>query len=191
MPTSLKCLRLSVLIVLTAWSLSAAADTQNDWVPSGFEDAPAKWQEAAFQLPAPPDAAGLMEFYVGPTATQTFFIDSKSMSIGGDGVVRYTLLSKSKSGAINVSYEGIRCATVESKAYAYGRQDGTWDLARNPAWRPITELVANRQHAALVKDYFCDSNSIAGTLTDIIKRIKYKRPLAPARDYSAGSDNPN
>jgi hypothetical protein len=189
MPTSLKCLRLSVLIVLSAWSLGALADTQNDWTPSGFEDAPKKWEEAAIQLPNPPAAANLMEFYVGPTATQDFFVDGQSMSISGDGVIRYTLVSKSRSGAINISYEGIRCATAERKQYAYGRQDGTWDLARNPAWRPITELVANRQHAALVKDYFCDTNTIAGTLTDIIKRIKYKRPLAPARDYSSGSDN--
>ncbi|HEY4319408.1 MAG TPA: CNP1-like family protein [Herbaspirillum sp.] len=189
MPTSLKCLRLSIFIVLSAWSLSALAATQNDWVPSGFDDTPKKWEEAAIQLPPPPAAANLMEFYVGPTATQTFFVDEKSMSISGDGVVHYTLVSKSKSGAINVSYEGIRCATVEKKQFAYGRQDGTWDLAHDPAWRPITELVANRQHAALVKDYFCDTNTIAGTLTDIIKRIKYKRPLAPARDYSSGSDN--
>jgi hypothetical protein len=176
------------LIVLAAWSLGAA----NSFAPEGYvesDEETKKWEEVAVQLPDPPVAANLMEFYVGPTATQTFYIDEKSVSIGGDGVIRYTLVSKSKSGAVNVSYEGIRCATVEKKAYAYGGEDGKWTLARNATWRPITELVANRQHAALVKDFFCDVNTIAGNAKDITKRIKTQHPLAPARDYSPGANN--
>jgi hypothetical protein len=176
------------LIVLAAWSLGAA----NSFAPEGFiEDDPdaKKWEEVAVQLPDPPAAANLMEFYVGPTATQTFYIDEKSVSIGGDKVVRYTLVSKSRSGAVNVSYEGIRCATIEKKTYAYGSENGTWTLARNAGWRPITELVANRQHAALVKDFFCDVTTVAGNAKDIVKRIKTQHPLAPARDYSPSSNN--
>jgi hypothetical protein len=199
MPTSPKISRLPAffqhrlaqkcaLIALAAWSLGATPS----FAPEGYVESDAeskKWEEVAVQLPDPPAAANLMEFYVGPTATQTFYVDEKSVSVGGDGVVRYTLVSKSKSGAVNVSYEGIRCATVEKKAYAYGSENGTWTLARNAEWRPITELVANRQHAALVKDFFCDVNTVAGNAKDITKRIKTQQPLAPARDYSPSSHN--
>jgi hypothetical protein len=199
MPISSKISRLSALrrnrlaqkcalIVLAAWSLGAATS----FAPEGYggdEDEPKQWEEAAVVLPDPPAAANLMEFYVGPTATQTFFIDEKSVSVGGDGVVRYTMVSKSRSGAVNVSYEGIRCTTIEKKAYAYGGENGGWTLARNTGWRPITELVANRQHAALVKDFFCDTNIVAGNAKEIVKRIKQKHPLAPARDYSPSSYN--
>jgi hypothetical protein len=196
MPIRLKRFRLSALcsshlvrkfafIALAACSLSAVAqDDSRGFAPDNYvePEATKAWQESAFQLPAPPVAANLMEFYVGPTATQTFFIDEKSLSIAGDGVIRYTIESKSKSGAINISYEGIRCATAERKQYAYGMADNTWALARDPIWRPITELVANRQHAALVKDYFCNANTIAGTVPDIVKRIKYKEPLSLTHD---------
>jgi hypothetical protein len=176
------------LIALAAWSLGATS-----FAPEGYvedDSATKKWQEVAVQLPDAPAAADLMEFYVGPTATQTFYVDAKSVSVGTDGVVRYTLVSKSRSGAVNVSYEGIRCATAEKKAYAYGGEDGKWTMARESGWGPITELIANRQHAALVKDYFCDSGIVSGDAKDIVKRMKAKRPLAPARDFSPDSYNP-
>ena len=176
------------LIALAVWSLGAA----KSFAPEGYDpddQENKKWEEGSVVLPDAPVAANLMEFYVGPTATQTFYVDEKSLSVGADGVVRYTLVSKSRSGAVNVSYEGIRCASIERKAYAYADADGKWTMARNPEWKPITELVANRQHAALVKDYFCDVNTVAGNATQIIKRIKNKRPMSPARDYAPGSDN--
>ncbi|MDB5990834.1 MAG: hypothetical protein JWQ10_2237 [Herbaspirillum sp.] len=197
MPISLKRFRLSALysaklarkcafIALAGCSLSAVAqDVSKGFAPDSYVEPETKvWQESAFQLPAPPVTANLMEFYVGPTATQSFFIDEKSLSIAGDGVIRYTLVSKSKSGAVNISYEGIRCATDERKQYAYGMADNTWVLARDPIWHPITELVANRQHAALVKDYFCDTSIIAGTVPDIVKRIKFKQPLSLTQDVN-------
>jgi hypothetical protein len=180
-------LQKGALIALAAWSIGATSFAPDSYDPDDLENKP--WEEAAAVLPDPPAAANLMEFYVGPTATQTFYIDEKSVSVGGDGVVRYTLVSKSRSGAVNVSYEGIRCATAERKAYAYGGDNGGWTLARNATWKPITELVANRQHAALVKDYFCDVSTVAGTAKDIVKRLKSKSPLAPARDYSPSSNN--
>ncbi|RXZ37012.1 hypothetical protein D9O50_07660 [Oxalobacteraceae bacterium CAVE-383] len=180
-------LQKGALIALAAWSLGATSFAPEGYDPEDQENK--VWEEGSVVLPDAPVAANLMEFYVGPTATQTFYIDEKSVSVGGDGVVRYTLVSKSKSGAVNVSYEGIRCATIERKAYAYGGADGSWTKARDPVWRPITELVANRQHAALVKDYFCDVTTVAGNATEIVKRIKYKHPMAPARDYSPGSYN--
>ena len=101
------------------------------------------------QLPATPGADNLIPFYVSPTATQHFAIDEKSLSIGKDGVIRYTMVATSPAGAKNISYEGIRCETFERKSYAFARADGTWARSRRDQWEPIVRNAANRQHGAL------------------------------------------
>jgi hypothetical protein len=142
-----------------------------------FDDETKPWQEIAIQLPAAPQKENLLEFYVSPTATQTFAVDAKSVSVGDDGVVRYTLVSLSASGARNVSYEGIRCAAYEKKLYAFGHEDGTWSRSRRDKWELITGTSANRQHAALARDYFCDHKSLAGNAKQIVKRLRYQQAL--------------
>lgn len=78
-----------------------------------------------------PVAANLMEFCVGPTATQTFYVDKNSLSIDVDGVARYTLVSKSRSGAVNVSYEDLRYVSIERK------HTPMWTPTANGPWRAI------------------------------------------------------
>jgi hypothetical protein len=163
------------LIALAAWSLGATS-----FAPAGFDDQfddkTKKWEEIALQLPAAPQAANLLPFYVSPTASQKFFIDAKSLSVGSDGIVRYTLVSRSESGVENISYDGIRCETYQKKQYAFGQADGGWARSRQGAWLPIVELVGNRQDSALAKDYFCDGNSVSGSAGSIVNLIKYQRP---------------
>jgi len=108
-----------------------------------------------------------------------FSIDLNSISAGTDGVVRYTLISKSDGGAENVSYEGIRCQTAEKKLYAFGHNDGSWSRARLNNWQRITDISGNRQHAALFKDYLCEGGTIAGKVTEMQERIRNNRPLKP------------
>jgi len=91
--------------------------------------------------------------------------------------VRFTLVITSKTGASNISYEGIRCATEEKKLYATGKPDGSWSPSRRDIWSPISDVGANRQHAALMKDYFCEGNTIAGKAEAIIERIRRQKLL--------------
>ncbi|MFC5476449.1 CNP1-like family protein [Paraherbaspirillum soli] len=144
-----------------------------------FDDDGKSWQEIKKDLPPAPQAANLVQFYVGPTASMTFTIDVNSISSDTDGVVRYTLVSKSQAGAENISYEGIRCQTYEKKLYAFGQKDGSWSRARLSNWQPITELVANRQHAALAKDYLCHDGMAAGKVEEMRARIRENRPIKP------------
>ncbi len=82
-------------------------------------------------------------------------IDGESIAVGADGVVRYTLVVRSPSGAQNVSYEGLRCASAERRLYAVGRDDKTWSTARSQKWLEIKGAVLNRQNMALYSEYFC------------------------------------
>lgn len=131
--------------------------------------------EAKIQLPAPPAADKLIAFY--SNAAQSFVIDTASLSITVDGIVRYTVVSTSAAGAKNISYEGIRCSSVEKKLYAIGRPDGTWSNARISKWDRIYNNNFNRHHAVLAFDYFCEGKTIAGDTEAIIDRIKKKQPI--------------
>jgi hypothetical protein len=75
-------------------------------------------EESALALPAPPKSDDLLRYTVGAGASMTFAIDAKSVSVGDDQIVRYSSVITSTSGAINISYEGIRCKTVERKLFA-------------------------------------------------------------------------
>jgi hypothetical protein len=142
-----------------------------------FDDDTKAWQEIAIQLPAAPVAANLLPFEVSATATQLFAIDAKSLTVGTDGVVRYTMVTTSPEGAKNVSYEGIRCASFERKSYAFGHPDGSWSRSRHDKWERIVRNAANRQHAILFKDYFCNGSAVAGNAQQILDRLRYQRPL--------------
>lgn len=167
------------LIALAAWSLGAAADFAP---PDSFaepDDSSKAWTEVALKLPAAPKDSDLMPLDIGPTARMRFFVDGKSLTTDSDGVVRYTLVSKSESGAVNVSYEGIRCATYQKRQYAFGRSDGSWAVVKEDKWVPITELVVNRQDAELAKNYLCDAGTVAGSAKYIVKHIKDQRSIRP------------
>jgi len=150
-------------LAVCAQESSATADKTEDATP--------------LLLPAAPARENLLSFYVSPQATMNFAIDAPSVSVTPDGVVRFTLVITSTEGARNVSHEGIRCKTGERKLYATGGADGNWSASRNDAWSQIRDVGANRQYAALYKDYFCEFGSVAGNAASIVKRIRQKKTL--------------
>lgn len=150
-------------VAVCAQDASTPTDTPEDPVP--------------LVLPAAPVNENLLPFYVSPNATMNFAVDPLSVSVTPDGVIRFTLVITSTEGARNVSYEGIRCKTAEKKLYATGKADGTWSPSRNDAWSRIRDTGANRQHAALFSDYFCELGGVAGNAAAIIKRMRQKKPL--------------
>lgn len=113
------------------------------------------WRENAVKPPEFPQADRLVEFYVSAATSFRFFVDSKTLTVGDDGVIRYVLVARSPSGAQNVSFEGIRCKTGELKQYATGRNDASWSERRGADWLPIDPKTVNRQHQALRREYFC------------------------------------
>lgn len=126
------------------------------WTASANRDSDEKpWAEVEAQLPAFPQPENLVPFFVSAMSDNKFLIDAESLSVASDGVVRFTLVIVSPSGARNISYEGIRCATGESRIYAFGRSDSTWSKARSDQWRKIRENSLNRHHAELFSEYFC------------------------------------
>lgn len=141
------------------------------------EDVKKEWVELEVKPPPYPKSGNLISFDVSAASSNRFFIDPDSISVSGDGVVRYTLVIRSPTGAENVSYEGIRCETREQKYYAFGRRDGSWSPARSGEWRWIEYKEINRQHGVLYVDFFCpDKKKPVGPPAEIIRRLKYGTP---------------
>lgn len=119
------------------------------------EDADEKaWAEGEVHLPAFPEKENLIPFTVGAVTDRQFFIDSKSLSVGADGVIRFALVIVSSAGAQNISYEGLRCGAGERRYYASGRADKTWSKARSDKWLKVRG-AADSHHVELYMNYFC------------------------------------
>ena len=161
---------------LAAYFCTPPAFSQSQF-EEDFDDSGKTWQEIAVQLPSPPAPENLIPFYVSATATQTFAVDEKSFSLDKDGVIRFTLVSTSPSGARNISYEGIRCASFEKMSYAYGREDGTWSRSRRDQWERIVRNAANRQYGILAVDFFCESQGVAGNRDTLLNRLRNNQPI--------------
>ncbi|MBX6392777.1 MAG: CNP1-like family protein [Burkholderiales bacterium] len=109
-------------------------------VPEEFEYA----QERPVEFPALPAADKLLPFDPGRPTSMRFYVDGDSVSVGEDGVVRYTLVVEGDAGTRNIMYEGVRCKTAERKTYGFGQPDGSWSRARDPQWEQYAYDVPRR-----------------------------------------------
>ncbi len=157
------------LVLGLMMSTAARAQAQN------FEalfDEEGRWAEVQTQLPSYPKSEDYLPFKVNAIASFDFFIDGKSISVGGDGVVRYSLIAQSAAGVLNISYEGIRCSGGQFRLYALGRSDATWSRARNSQWKDITGDRNNAQRSVLYTDFFCPAHGIIESSDEGVQGLK-------------------
>lgn len=162
--------RLALLMLLAALPACSQSSRLNRPQDDGVDGKP--WEIQQAQLPGYPKQENLIQIYVSATTTFRFFVDLASISVTKEGPIRYTMVARSPSSVENLSYEAIRCETLERKLYALGRSDGTWSKARNPEWLPINEGQANRQHAALAADFFCPQGVRVRTTDDALRALR-------------------
>ena len=143
------------LCVFTLCFACSAAAQSNLPVPKAEDD---EWKELGTTPPAYPVAAALTRFPTNWT-THEVLLDTATLNIAADSIVRYTLVIKSASGAANVTYEGLRCETGQRRIYAFGRRDGSWSVARNADWRAIEDTRINRHYFEFWRDLFCDGKA--------------------------------
>jgi len=142
--------------ILPALLLMLPLTAYAEWGDFDIEfEADKPWVELSAQLPPTPKAENLVEFNVSSAARHRHFVDTASISVGEDKVVRYTVVVEAAGGAKNVSFEGMRCETGERRLYAYGHSDGTWSKARNSGWEGIKFRSLLSYHKALYEDHFC------------------------------------
>ncbi len=115
-----------------------------------------EWKEGKVELPPYPEDGDLVEFEVdGGNESFRYFLDEKSLSVGDDEVVRYTLVVRSKTGAENIFFEGMRCGAREYKTYAFGTGKGKFSPYRNPRWQAVRLGGLMRYRLDLLDHYLC------------------------------------
>lgn len=170
-------LRFALLLVLGFVSAAGQAAYDED------DDDPSlqRWKETALALPPYPEDRNLIEVYVGPTNTNHFFVDGNSISVTPDGVVRFTLVVKMAGGASNVTYEGVRCETRETRLFAVGRNGNSWYVSPRSEWKPVENRLVNQHHAALLRNYFCANGIIVSPEEGV--RILKRGGFSPSSTY--------
>jgi len=142
--------------ILPALLLMLPLTAYAEWGQFDIEfEADKPWVELAAQLPPPPKAENLIEFNVSSATRNRHFVDTGSISVGEDKVVRYTVVIDAAGGAKNVLFEGMRCATGERRLYAEGQPDGTWTRARKSGWEGIKMRSLLSYNKALYEYFFC------------------------------------
>jgi hypothetical protein len=179
----LKASFLTVACVATAALLAGCSGAPSN--PSNKDDSaftylldrPSNWVENKVdELPPLPQQGNLLPFDVSQNTPLQFFLDSKSVSVGSDGVVRYTVVITSPSGARNVNYEGIRCDTYEWRLYAGLDADHSgWDRTVANDFSRIENGALNAYHAALYQDYFCANKIPIANAKTIVENVQFHR----------------
>jgi len=138
--------------------------------------------EANVPPPPYPKDSTLAEFYLRGQTTNRFFVDTSSLSVGADRIIRFALVVRTPENVETATFSGLRCATREWKDYAYGRGDRTWSIDATPEWRRIQDVVLNNYRWTLYADFMCvggvTSVGPAGDSAKLVRLLKYP----PARD---------
>lgn len=164
--------------VLLAGCGSSGPSNKDDSAFVYLLDRKGNWQENKLEgLPALPQAnTPLLGFVVSNNSPLKFSIDPASLTVGTDGVVRYTIVITSPTGARNVNYEGIRCDTYEWRLYASLDADHNgWDQTVANDWSRIENGTLNAYHSTLYQDYFCANKMPVGKASTIVENIRYGR----------------
>ncbi|TCK17455.1 CNP1-like family protein [Thiogranum longum] len=167
-----------VLSVTAAGEDPVFGDLYGEEGSAGFVEGKA-WEEQGLVLPAYPDVESRDLIEVDLLLKNYPFrllIDPASVSVGKDGVVRYTAIIKSRSGATNVIYEGIRCSRGQYRRYAFGGQAG-FQLAMNSRWRYIRggERGAEAYLKVLYDHFICPSPA-PGKPGPVLRRLRAPNP---------------
>jgi hypothetical protein len=159
--------------LLAAWSVLAPAQEpdpdRSDWERRNVR--PELQGDNEVPLPPAPQERSLIEFQVAEVRGFHFYIDGATLNVSPDRVVRYVLVARSDAGANNISYEGLRCDTNQTRRYAIGRPDGSWSRTSEP-WRPLPAGGAQRWTKALQRDYFCPQTQTIRSAEEGIRALQ-------------------
>ena len=135
------------------------------------EEAPA-WQEAQVTAPASFSTEAVTAFVLDAQSSMRLGIDPKTLTVDPDGVVRYVLVAKSSQGALNVLYEGIRCATAEVKVYARWDNVSSWNTSGKAEWEPLAFRGTTRRAMQMARGGVCEGKVPNGTPARILRALQ-------------------
>lgn len=133
-------------------------------------DADPDWKEQ--EVPPPPalKTERLIPLEL-PGSLLNFGVDPGSVAVGGDGVVRYVVVARSSSGAVNAMYEGVRCSTGEWKVYARHSPDVGWKRVAESEWKEMSGNAQARHSLVIARTGACMGRGPNGTASQIVRDL--------------------
>lgn len=169
---------LLILLFLSAQVWADVWDTlkEDEFRENDVEDY--VWKEDGSTVPDYPKESDLVEVSGSPAyKNYQYLIDVETLQVGADGVIRYSVIIRSPSGADNSFYEGIRCTSGEMKTYAYGITDmddkKKFISKSDPRWRLASSSSVTGYGPIFIANYLCGFNGKNLKRNEIIKNIKY------------------
>ncbi|MET0209603.1 MAG: CNP1-like family protein [Burkholderiaceae bacterium] len=128
------------------------------------------WKES--EVPPPPSfsESRLVPIEMPVYMSLKFGVDPATISVTGDGVVRYVVVASQAGGATNAFYEGVRCATEEVKSYARFN-NGVWTPVTNPEWKPY-KLLNSRYAPALATQGLCRGHAPRASVNEMVRMLR-------------------
>ncbi|HTO47823.1 MAG TPA: CNP1-like family protein [Burkholderiales bacterium] len=167
-----------ISLVLAAAIAAAACSGPAPLVSADQVDDPASPQRAKVEpevkLPPFPKEQTLIRYDVTPKTSLEYFVDSTSITLPGEGLVRFTVVAKNAS-AENVSYEGFRCSTREHKIYARANRDGAWVIVKGASWEPVSERTTQMFRRELYWNFFCPGKHTINTPREGVDALRFGR----------------
>ena len=112
------------------------------------------WSEV--EAPAPPQLRTDRLVRIDrPESTLRFGVDPASVSVGADRIVRYVVVAASSAGAVNASYEGIRCSTGEVRVDARHQPERGWFQVKDSRWQSLFDPRLSRRSLAIARNGAC------------------------------------
>jgi hypothetical protein len=136
--------------------------------------APEAWRELDSELPAYPLEKNLIDTGVSKSGgPYRIYLDTQSLSVADDGVVRYTVVIVSDDGIWNVNHEGLHCGKNAYRRYAYG-MNGAWQELPDSPWQPLKGVGASAYRKIFYLDYMCDPSGPYLQPDEIIRRFRLR-----------------
>ena len=162
-------------LLLTA--CGSTHDTSNpDWGQAGVPPPPKRTEQdrewAETEAPPPPAFAEArsLPIEMPPYMNLKFGVDPATITITGDGLVRYVVVASRAGGATNAFYEGVRCATSEVKTYAR-YNGGAWQSIKEPQWKRFKDLNASYVQQ-LASQGLCRGNAPRASVSDMVLNMR-------------------
>ncbi|HVZ43306.1 MAG TPA: CNP1-like family protein [Ramlibacter sp.] len=129
------------------------------------------WKES--DVPPPPAlrTTGLVPIEVPRTAL-AFGVDPQSVAIGSDRIVRYVVVAKSSSGAVNGIYEGVNCSAGQVKVFARHNPDRGWVRVEDAQWVPIHDGIHATYSLAIARQGVCIGDAPNRSAQSIVRDLR-------------------
>lgn len=131
-----------------------------------------EWRE--IDTPTPPafEVSRLIAFEVVTMPNLKFGVDPATLTIGPDGILRYVIVARSTTGAMNAMYEGLRCSTGEYKTYARYNASGGWNKVADPQWVPLRNASRSTHTYQFAKQGGCPDDEIPVRVDEVLRELR-------------------